>query len=159
MNCKETRKPLKCSLNWCLRAFVLFDCTKTRVKRCKINFTSKTKRELQKVFQRLCVSKCIYFKSRGFSKCSLMKCQQKLKVRREGVWLQEGIWAFREACRWMTFYHQTVLLQIVLNRKMHFVELVLEDILYLLLTYASLCPQLCRACPFKFPFPFALIIK
>lgn len=26
-----------------------------------------------------------------------------------------------EACRWMTFYHQTVLPQIVLNRKMHFV--------------------------------------
>lgn len=42
--------------------------------------------------------------------------------------MQEDIGAFREACRWMTFYHQTVLLQIVLNRKRHFAELVLEDI-------------------------------
>lgn len=61
------------------------------------------------------------FQNRGIFKMFSNEVSTEAKSLKRRCLACRGLLEHLEACRWVTFYHQTVLLQIVLNRKMHFV--------------------------------------
>lgn len=59
------------------------------------------------------------FQNRGFFKMFSNEVSTEVKSLKRRCLTCKRVLECSEACRWMTFYHQTVLPQIVLNRKIH----------------------------------------